>query len=124
MEKYMEAYGQLENARQPGTWEPCHKLMMGNGIVGVENLGGDLDKVVGESPWGVVQPLVSWIATLPTCESLPWDRAELIVAVVVCFRCALVAPATVNTDRWDLFDPSLSGHLRRVLRLHCSPPGA
>ena len=28
-----------------GTWEPCHKEMLGHGIVGVENLGGDLDKI-------------------------------------------------------------------------------
>jgi kynurenine formamidase len=48
IEKYMEAYGPLEEAGQPGTWEPCHKLMMGNGIVGIEGLGGDLDKVVGK----------------------------------------------------------------------------
>lgn len=48
LEKYMEVYGKLEAAGQPGTWEPCHKYMMGNGIVGVENLGGDLEKVVGK----------------------------------------------------------------------------
>ena len=47
-EKYMEVFGKLENAGLEGTWEPCHKYMMGNGIVGVENLGGDLDKVVGK----------------------------------------------------------------------------
>jgi len=47
-EKYDEAYGRLEAIGQPGTWEPCHKLMMGNGIVGVENIGGDLEKVVGK----------------------------------------------------------------------------
>lgn len=47
-EKYNEAYGMLEAIGQPGTWEPCHKLMMGNGIVGVENIGGDLEKVVNK----------------------------------------------------------------------------
>ncbi len=47
-EQYQEAYGMLEEAGQPGTWEPCHKLMMGNGIVGIENIGGDLEKVVGK----------------------------------------------------------------------------
>ncbi len=47
-EKYMEAFGKLEAAGLEGTWEPCHKYMMGNGIVGVENLGGNLDKVVGK----------------------------------------------------------------------------
>jgi kynurenine formamidase len=28
-------------------WEPCHKLLLGNGIMGWENVGGDLDQVVG-----------------------------------------------------------------------------
>ncbi|MDR1936420.1 MAG: hypothetical protein LBS49_12725, partial [Candidatus Accumulibacter sp.] len=28
-----------------------------------------------------VQPILKWIATLPTCESLPWVRAELLCAV-------------------------------------------
>ena len=48
MEKYLQEYGKLEKAGEWGTWEPCHKYMMGNGIVGVENLGGDLEKVVGK----------------------------------------------------------------------------
>ncbi len=29
-------------------WEPAHKIMMGNGIAGIENIGGDLDKVTGK----------------------------------------------------------------------------
>ncbi len=48
MDKYLQAYGKLEAAKCAGPWEPCHKLMMGSGIVGVENLGGDLEKVVGK----------------------------------------------------------------------------
>ena len=55
--KYIEIYGQkaydakfgiLEKIGCWGTWEPCHKLMLGNGIVGVENLGGQLDKVTNK----------------------------------------------------------------------------
>jgi len=46
--KYDEKYGFLEAHSGWGTWEPCHKLMLGNGIVGVENLGGDLAKVAGK----------------------------------------------------------------------------
>ena len=38
-------YGDLEEIGVWGTWEPCHKEMLGHGIVGVENLGGDLDKI-------------------------------------------------------------------------------
>ena len=26
-------------------WEPCHRQLLGNGIVGFENVGGDIDKV-------------------------------------------------------------------------------
>lgn len=42
---YDEKFGELENIGVWGTWEPCHKEMLGHGIVGVENLGGDLDKI-------------------------------------------------------------------------------
>jgi len=48
MDKYMTEYGKLEKHGEWGTWEPMHKLMMGNGIVGLENVGGDLDKVTGK----------------------------------------------------------------------------
>ena len=44
-EAYYEKFGELEEIGIWGTWEPCHKEMLGHGIVGVENLGGDLDKV-------------------------------------------------------------------------------
>ena len=47
-EAYEEFYGPLEAIGNWGTWEPCHKTMLGHGIVGVENLGGDLDKVCGK----------------------------------------------------------------------------
>jgi kynurenine formamidase len=29
-------------------WEPCHNIIMRNGIMGYENVGGDLDKVTGK----------------------------------------------------------------------------
>jgi kynurenine formamidase len=29
-------------------WEPCHRLLLGNGIAGFENVGGDIDKVTGK----------------------------------------------------------------------------
>ena len=29
-------------------WEPCHRLLLGNGIMGWENVGGDIDQVVGK----------------------------------------------------------------------------
>ena len=47
-DKYDELYGPLEAIGCWGTWEPCHKTMLGHGIVGVENLGGDLAKVCGK----------------------------------------------------------------------------
>lgn len=47
-EAYDKKFGELEAIGCWGTWEPMHKLMLGNGIVGVENLGGDLDKVSGK----------------------------------------------------------------------------
>lgn len=47
-EAYDKKYGELEAVSGWGTWEPCHKMMLGHGIVGVENLGGDLAKVSGK----------------------------------------------------------------------------
>jgi kynurenine formamidase len=47
-EAYDKKFGDLEAIGCWGTWEPCHKLMLGHGIVGVENLGGNLDKVSGK----------------------------------------------------------------------------
>ncbi|MBE6032008.1 MAG: cyclase family protein [Clostridiales bacterium] len=44
-EAYDKKFGLLEDIGCWGTWEPCHKLLLGHGIVGVENLGGDLDKI-------------------------------------------------------------------------------
>jgi kynurenine formamidase len=29
-------------------WEPCHNLLMRNGLLGWENVGGDIAKVVGK----------------------------------------------------------------------------
>jgi kynurenine formamidase len=29
-------------------WEPCHNLLLRNGIMGYENVGGDLDQLVGK----------------------------------------------------------------------------
>jgi kynurenine formamidase len=41
-----------ETGREAGEdfpeWEPCHRLLLGNGIMGWENVGGDIDKVVGK----------------------------------------------------------------------------
>ncbi len=47
-EAYDKKFEPLEKYQIWGTWEPCHKLMLGNGIVGIENLGGDLEKVKGK----------------------------------------------------------------------------
>lgn len=47
-EAYDEQFGELEKVSGWGTWEPCHKQMLGHGITGVENLGGDLDKVTNK----------------------------------------------------------------------------
>ncbi len=29
-------------------WEPCHRILLGNGIMGWENVGGDIDAVTGK----------------------------------------------------------------------------
>ena len=35
-------------AEEFALWEPCHRQLLGNGIVGFENVGGDIDKVTGK----------------------------------------------------------------------------
>lgn len=32
-----------------------------------------------------VKPVLVWVATLPTCESLPWVRAELVAGIAICW---------------------------------------
>ena len=55
-------------------WEPCHRALLGNGIVGFENVGGDIDRVVGRRfalaafPWrwtGGDGCIVRMVAFLP-----------------------------------------------------------
>ncbi|CAM4319734.1 cyclase family protein [Vibrio neonatus] len=47
-EAYKELYGMVEEkGLSNGTWEPCHKLLLGNGKVGWENVGGQVEKVKG-----------------------------------------------------------------------------
>ncbi len=47
-EAYQELYGLVEEKGMcNGTWEPCHKLLLGNGKVGWENVGGQVEKVKG-----------------------------------------------------------------------------
>ncbi|MEM3640731.1 MAG: cyclase family protein, partial [Candidatus Bathyarchaeia archaeon] len=29
-------------------WEPCHRLLYTHGIFGIENVGGDIDRVTGK----------------------------------------------------------------------------
>jgi len=60
-EAYDAKFGDLERFGNWGTWEPCHKLLLGNGIVGVENLGGDLAKVAGKRFKFICFPLRWWM---------------------------------------------------------------
>jgi len=32
-----------------------------------------------------VSPRLSWVASLPTCDSLPWVRLELVAGVLICW---------------------------------------
>lgn len=63
-EAYDELYGDLEEIGVWGTWEPCHKEMLGHGIVGVENLGGNLDQI----------PAGEWFEFL--CFPLRWYMGD------------------------------------------------
>jgi kynurenine formamidase len=47
IEEY-EAYTGRQAAADFPEWEPCHRALLGNGIVGFENVGGDIDAVTGK----------------------------------------------------------------------------
>jgi kynurenine formamidase len=46
-EEYEKVMGRSAKDDFP-LWEPCHKILLGNGVMGWENVGGDLDKVTGK----------------------------------------------------------------------------
>jgi kynurenine formamidase len=46
IEEYRREFGH-DPAEDFPHWEPAHKILMGNGIPGIENIGGDLDAVTG-----------------------------------------------------------------------------
>jgi kynurenine formamidase len=47
LEEYKEYTGR-DAADDFPDWEPCHRALLGNGIVGFENVGGEIDKVTGK----------------------------------------------------------------------------
>ena len=46
-EEYEEQFGHPAKDDFP-EWEPCHDILMANNVMGIENLGGDLDKVTNQ----------------------------------------------------------------------------
>ena len=73
LDEYEERFGRPTSEDFP-YWEPCHRALLGNGIVGFENVGGDIDKVVGKRfalaafPWrwtGGDGCIVRMVAFLP-----------------------------------------------------------
>ncbi len=46
-QEYLETTGRTVLEDFPH-WEPCHKAILSNGILGFENVGGDIDKVTGK----------------------------------------------------------------------------
>jgi kynurenine formamidase len=47
LEEYKAEYGR-DMARDFPLWEPCHRLLLSNGIAGFENVGGEVDEVTGK----------------------------------------------------------------------------
>jgi len=73
LEEYEQRFDRPTSEAFP-YWEPCHRALLGNGIVGFENVGGDIDKVVGKRfalaafPWrwtGGDGCIVRMVAFLP-----------------------------------------------------------
>ena len=115
---YDEKFGELEDLGVWGTWEPCHKEMLGHGIVGVENLGGDLDRssrarssTSSASPcagtWATAPCPAAWPSSTrttwtPACPTAPTNTAapatpmSPATATVVWSTCASCSTATSN----------------------------
>ena len=53
-------------------WEPCHRALLGNGIVGFENVGGQIDEVTGKRVTFAAFP---WRWTRATAASCGWSRS-------------------------------------------------
>jgi kynurenine formamidase len=47
LEEYKAEYGR-DMAQDFPLWEPCHRLLLSNGIAGFENVGGEIDEVTGK----------------------------------------------------------------------------
>jgi kynurenine formamidase len=47
LDEYRELTGREVSEDFP-LWEPCHRHLLGNGIVGFENVGGEIDEVTGK----------------------------------------------------------------------------
>jgi kynurenine formamidase len=47
-EEYAEFSGGRDITEDFPLWEPCHRHLLGNGIVGFENVGGQIDAVTGK----------------------------------------------------------------------------
>jgi hypothetical protein len=46
--EYFEWSGGRDWAKDFPEWEPVHQILFKNGILGIENVGGDLDSVTGK----------------------------------------------------------------------------
>ena len=38
----------MSPSRTTPEWEPVHTILLGNNVMGIENLGGDIEKVKGQ----------------------------------------------------------------------------
>lgn len=47
MDEYKKEFGHEPIEDYP-EWEPVHTILLGNNVMGIENLGGDIEKVKGQ----------------------------------------------------------------------------
>ena len=56
VEQYIKEFGHSPLEDFP-EWEPVHTILLGNNVMGIENLGGDIEKVKGQRFWFCAFPL-------------------------------------------------------------------
>ncbi len=55
LKEYEDTHGRHPKVDFP-EWEPCHRALLSNGICGIENVGGELDKVTGKRCTFIAMP--------------------------------------------------------------------
>ena len=104
VEEYEEQFGHpaLEDFPE---WEPCHDILMANNVMGIENLGGDLDKVTNQRfLFCAFQRAGTWV-TVPLFVPLHLFR---LTELTEAFRIKNIHTAYIKNILWEILQCRIS----------------